>query len=90
MELLCDGHHGVYIPQIMARRLFDAGWFGVELEKVIELEVGPYDNEWYDDIWNDILNSAQFRDESGVIWYLHHGDDLWAVTADEMENMGDW
>ena len=21
MELLCDSHHGIYIPQIMARRL---------------------------------------------------------------------
>ena len=24
MELLCDSRHGVYIPQIMARRLYDA------------------------------------------------------------------
>ena len=44
MELLCDSHHGQYIPKIMARRLYDAGWFGVELEKVTELEAGPYES----------------------------------------------
>ena len=37
MELLCDCHHGVYIPQIMARRLFDAGWSGIDLDDVIHL-----------------------------------------------------
>lgn len=89
MELLCDSHHGQYIPQIMARRLHDAGWSGVELEKVIELEAGPDENEWYWDTWTDILNAAQFTDENGAIWYLYHDGDLFAVTLSELEEMGD-
>lgn len=87
MELLCDSHHGQYIPKIMARRLHDAGWFGVELEKVIELEVGPEDNEWYWDTWNDILNYAQFTDEKGEVWFLHHDGDLFAATASDLDEM---
>ena len=43
MELLCDSHHGQYIPQIMARRLFDAGWSGITLDDVIQLEIDPYE-----------------------------------------------
>lgn len=89
MELLCDCHHGIYIPQIMARRLYDAGWTGFDLEKVAELEAGLYENEWYWDQWNDVLNSAQFMDEKGVVWYLHQDGDLFAATASDLEDMGD-
>lgn len=87
MELLCDSHHGQFIPQIMARRLHNSGWFGVEIEKVVELEAGPYDNEWYWDTWNDILNSAVYTDENGQKWYLHHDGDLFAATESELENL---
>ena len=59
MELLCDSHHGHFIPQIMARRLFDAGWSGIELGDVVELEADPYDSEWYWDTWDRVLNNAQ-------------------------------
>lgn len=89
MELLCDSHHGQYIPQIMARLLFDAGRTGFDLEKVAELEAGPYEIEWYWDTWNDVLNSAQFTDEKGVVWYLYHDGDLFAVTASDLEGMED-
>lgn len=89
MELLCDGHHGVYIPQIMARRLFDAGWSGIDLGDVVELEAGPYESDWYWDAWNDVLNNAHFTDENGVVWYLHQDEDLFAATASDLEDMGD-
>ena len=89
MELLCDGHHGQFIPQIMARRLLDAGWVGIDLGDVVELEAGPYDFEWYWDAWNDVLNNARFTDERGTVWYLYHDDDLFAVTRAELEAMGD-
>ena len=89
MELLCDSHHGQFIPQIMARRLFDAGWSGIDLDDVIELEAGPDEIDWYWDTWNDVLNDAQFTDENGVIWYLYHDGDLFAVTASDLEDMGD-
>jgi hypothetical protein len=89
MELLCDSHHGQFIPQITARRLYDAGWSGVELGDVVELEAGPYDFEWYWETWEGILNSAQFKDENGNVWYLHHDGDLFAATASDLEKMED-
>ena len=90
MELLCDSHHGVYIPQIMARRLYDAGWSGITLDDVIQLEIDPYEGEWYWETWESILNNAQFIDENGETWYLHHDCDLWAVTQKEFDEMGDF
>lgn len=89
MELLCDSHHGVYIPQIMARRLLDAGWSGITLEDVIQLETDPYVGEWYWETWECILNSARFMDENGTVWYLHHDGDLFAATASDLDEMGD-
>ena len=90
MELLCDNHHGVYIPQIMARRLYDAGWAGITLDDVVELEADPYEGEWYWETWNDILNSAVYTDENGQQWYLYHDCDLWAVTQKDFDEMGDF
>ena len=89
MELLCDSHHGQFIPQIMARRLYDACWSGIALGDVVELEAGPYEFEWYWDSWFDILNNAQFKDENGEIWYLYHDGDLFAATASDLEEMED-
>lgn len=89
MELICDSHHGQFIPQIMARRLFDAGWSGIDLGDVVELEAGHYDFEWYWETWEGILNSAQFTDEKGAIWYLYHDGDLFAVTLEELDDMED-
>ena len=89
MEILCDSNHGVYIPQIMARRLFDAGWSGIDLSDVIQLEIDPYEGEWYRETWEGVLNSARFTDENGTVWYLHHDGDLFAVTLSELEKMVD-
>ena len=89
MELLCDSHHGRFIPQIMARRLFDAGWSGIALPDVLELEAGPDASEWYWDTWIDVVNAAQLTDEEGVIWYLHQDGDLFAATLADLEEMED-
>ena len=89
MELLCDSHHGVYIPQIMARRLYDAGWAGITLDDVVELEADPYEGEWYWETWEGVLNSAHFTDENGTVWYLYHDGDLFAVTALDLDDLGD-
>lgn len=89
MELLCDSHHGQFIPQIMARRLFDAGWSGIDLSDVVELEAGPYECEWYWDTWDNVLNNAQFTDEDGVIWHLYQDGDLFAATLADLEELED-
>ena len=85
MELLCDSHHGVYIPQIMARRLFDAGWKGIEQKDVDCL--ADTENEWYWETWESILKSAVYTDENNQKWYLHHDGDLFAATESELENL---
>jgi hypothetical protein len=59
------------------------------LGDVVELEAGPYDFEWYWETWEGILNSAQFKDENGNVWYLHHDGDLFAATASDLEKMED-
>lgn len=89
MELLCDSHHGVYIPQLMARRLFDAGWQGIEESDVIELECDIYENEFYWDTWERILNNAQYIDDEGETWFLWQDGDLWAVTQRDFDKMGE-
>ena len=89
MGLLCDSHHGQFIPQIMTRRLYDAGWSGIDLDDVVELEAGPDESEWYWDTWSDVLNSAQFTDENGTVWYLYHDGDLFAATASDLDGMED-
>ena len=89
MELLCDSRHGVYIPQIIARRLFDAGWSGITLDDVIQLEIDPYEGEWYWETWEGVLNNARFKDETGTVWYLHHDGDLFVVTALDLDDLGD-
>lgn len=90
MELLCDNHHGQYIPQIMVARLVDAGWKGITKEQIDDLNAGPDDCEWYWDSWDMVLNNAQYIDDEGETWFLWQDGDLWAMTAEEMENMGDW
>ena len=88
MELLCDSRHGQFIPQIMGERLLNAGWKGIEQKDVDCL--ADTENEWYWEAWESILNNAQFIDENGETWYLHHDGDLWAVTQKDFDDMGDF
>ena len=88
MELLCDSHHGIYIPQIMIRGLVDADWAGVPDWCVPVLGAGP-DAELYWDAWEQVLDHATFTDADGSVWYLWQDGDLWAVPANEWFELGD-
>lgn len=90
MELLCDSHHGVYIPKIMARRLFDAGWEGITLDDVIELEKDCDEIEWYWDTWDRVLNNARYIDDEGETWFLWQDGDLWTCTQADFDEMGEF
>jgi len=82
MDLLCDSHHGVYIPQIMGERMAAAGWQGLEPDDLQTLAAGP-DHEWYWDSWDRILNNAEWRDpDTGETWRLLQDGDLWAYTGE--------
>ena len=54
-----------------------------------QLETGPDDSDWYWETWEGVLNSAQFSDETGEIWYLRHDGDLFAATASDLEELVD-
>ncbi|AQW88558.1 hypothetical protein pEaSNUABM50_00031 [Erwinia phage pEa_SNUABM_50] len=83
VELLCDSHHGVYIPQIMIHRLKDNGWRNIPLNAV-EVLSHP-DNEDYWDTWNQVLDNAEWHDEyTTQVFKLHHDGDLWAYCEASM------
>lgn len=83
IDLLCDSHHGVYIPQIMAPRLLANNWQGIDADDAAQLEQGP-ENEFYWETWERILNNATWRDLDNPtddrVWCLHHDGDLFAVS----------
>lgn len=81
IELLCDSHHGVYIPQIMIQRLLDAGWTKIPFDAVDVLKDIEHENYW--DTWEEVLNNAEWKDQSsGQVFKLHHDGDLWAYCPD--------
>lgn len=82
VELMCDSHHGIFIPQIMIERLVEAGWNGFSCGEIADLKEGPDDNEWYWQAWENVLNNAYLHDENGIEWRLHHDGDLFACHAD--------
>ena len=78
IEIICDSHHGMYIPQIMAERLASNGWKGISKKNIEDCQDPT--SEWYWYAWNTIENNAEYIDDSGVKWYLHHDGDLFAVS----------
>lgn len=83
VELLCDSHHGVYIPSIMIQRLIDAGWRNIPADAVEVLS--SVDNECYWDCWEEVLNNAEWYDVStGQVFKLHQDGDLFAYCPDSM------
>ena len=88
MELLCDSHHGIYIPQIMVGRLVSSGWQGISDWCLEVLSAGPYHDDYWE-AWEQVLGHATFTDESGSTWYLYHDGDLWAVPAREWFELSD-
>lgn len=79
--LLIDGHHGIYIPKLMALDII-AG--NVKCENKNELlwelgELGNPDNECYWEAWEDLLDKAILLDTKGNKFTLYQNDDLWAI-----------
>ena len=79
IEILCDSHHGIYIPEIMIPRLLGSGWTGLPSDANDHTDP---DSEWYWENWEMVLNNAQFTDENGHIWSLYHDGDLFAIRDD--------
>lgn len=82
IEILCDSHHGIFIPQIMINRLVDHGWQGITEENQKDLQ-DPY-SEWYWETWDQVLNNAYFVDGNKNTWQLWQDGDLFCYCDDLM------
>lgn len=79
-RLLIDGSRGIYVPNSFVRR-FDTARWGISPEDATTLldDVGA---RHYWDVWDHVLNTAQYIDELDVVWYLHQDEngDLWSYS----------
>ncbi len=82
IEILCDSHHGQYIPQLMINRLVDNGWQGIEKDDIADLQ--DPSNEWYWEAWYNIEDNATYTDKNGNVWTLYQNGDLFAICEDLM------
>lgn len=83
VELLVDGHHGVYVPQVFAETVDMTLFTGIDPEDLQTIQAGP-ESEWYWDAWTSILDRAHRVDQSGNHWYLYQNQDLWLFSPDLM------
>ena len=79
MELLIDGHHGIYIPYLFCSH-YAAQFQGIDQEDIetcLDIE-----NEFYWDSWSNILDNAYIvRD--GKKYILWQDTDLFLIEENE-------
>lgn len=81
--ILYDSHHGLYLPSVWAGNseniwnINPGDWNYIANPENIEK-----DDYW--DLWESILNNAEYVDNNGKIWTLHHDGDLFAVAIGSM------
>lgn len=91
LELLIDGHHGIYIPQMFAWMY----WSYVDPESLSDsdelreiLLAGP-DHEYYWEAWEEVVSNVRLIAD-GCVWILYQEfGDLFAVPEDETEGLYD-
>lgn len=83
IELLCDSHHGVYLPSIWCTNT-DNIWNINSKDWEYLSDHNNLEDENYWDVWNDVLNDASYTDKRGVVWTLYQDGDLWAIAYDEL------
>ncbi|SOK58833.1 hypothetical protein [Yersinia phage fHe-Yen9-03] len=88
VELMCDSHHGVYIPQIMIPRLIANGWRNIPQDAYNIAIAGPYneqDNDQYWSIWDEVLDNAEWHDDhTSQIFKLYQDGDVFAYCKESM------
>jgi hypothetical protein len=78
LELLIDGHHGIYIPKLFA------DYYPQFLTDTQKQELSSPDNEEYWDCWAEVLDNLVMTNDKGEKFILIQEDgDLWAMP----ENM---
>jgi len=79
INCIIDGCHGIYLPQEFMKRIDRERW-GITKEQADIILDGP-DHEHYLDVWQEIIDDAEFEDEEGV-WLLYQDQDLFMVHED--------
>ena len=84
-NLLVDNDHGIYVAQIFARDL-SKDWFVCATDREILLE-GP-EQEWYEEAWTDVIESAERVASDGTKWFLFQTEngDLLEVPEEYLES----
>lgn len=82
-RLLIDGSRGIYVPSCFIGKYAykRPHLWGISEEDAATL-LNDVGSRHYWDIWDHVLNTAQYVDEVDVTWYLYqdeHGD-LWAYS----------
>ena len=80
-DLLVDGHHGIYVPQLFVQLVGHNAW-GLRMmaEEVKILQEGP-DHKYYWEAWDKVTENELHKDMKGAEWSLRQQDDgdLFAV-----------
>lgn len=92
--LLCDSHHGVYMPQIvMQNEINNEHWdfSGVSQQNIdLLLKENSQEDEWYWEAWQDVENNTIIIDEDGTRYYIVCNEDYWLVPEECMEQVEEW
>jgi len=88
--ILCDAR-GIYIPRDFVTSNYGEiaeehchAWRLTEETKEHWVDCANPESEFYWDAWDWVLNNAQYTDEDGNEYVLHHDGDLWALCFDRM------
>ena len=90
ISLLLSDSRGVYIPRDFVNNFDLDNW---HVKEDYQDVLSSSDNEYYWDMWGQVLNNAYYIDEQGNRWLLHQDGDLWAIcyellTDEERVNFG--
>lgn len=83
VKLLCDSHHGVYLPHVWVKNTENI-WNIKQEDWDYLSDASNVEDEHYRDTWHDILSDAVYTDSNGVVWTLYQDGDLFAVAYNEM------
>lgn len=78
MELLIDGHHGQYVPQIFARLMPAANGLEEDFEILLEGPENPgyWDTwAWVLDNWTSAAEEALWQSPEGDVFLLDPGEE---------------
>jgi hypothetical protein len=80
LELLVNSAHGVYIPKIFwdQYKNYFPGFDGSELSDP--------NNEYYWEVWDELLNKTVIND-NGIECAILHMEDVWAIPVHELEQI---